>query len=468
MSRVAPHNSDMERAVICCCLINRFAITKIDLRPAMFWERKHQLIFRAILALYAASSPIDVLSVSEELERSKDLEAAGGAPYLVSLSNEITDSAHVEHYAGTMKEHYGRRKIIEVCSRTMNDAYEGSDTPATLISENVNMLEKINERTSSGEIVSVQDILPGVIARTEDRMGDPYPDGGGDRLVSGLTSFDMATGWWEPAFYIIASHPSVGKSDICMWLSLGMSEHGAAVGYISAEMPEIDTGTRLLSMSANINSRKFKYGTVTDEEFDIMQDHEEKLGGRKIYFDFGLSPRPSQIRAQATLMKNKYDIKILFIDNFAEIKPDFRIKGETGNDTEIRKLKSICAIRKHLDIPVVLIHHLHREKEIPKDGVPKRPVLSDMRQVGEGPADYVFMLYRENYQKKDILTDLMEVIGRKARGDRLAWLKYMYFLTTGRFNDVEPEEAPVEKKEPDPEAELPLDDDPMDDKEVPF
>ncbi|NQU05011.1 MAG: replicative DNA helicase [Calditrichaeota bacterium] len=481
-ARIPPHNSDMERAVLCCALIDKTGFARIVslVKENSFYERRHTLIFAAMARLFNSSSPIDVLSVSEELDRSKNLEAAGGAPYLVSLSNEITASTHAEHYAKTVQEHSALRGLISAASRLSNEAYETGDPPGDLIDR---AMQELFEIGIGSDDKGFQHIEP-VMHDLHDHLDKLYhsSDGALTGISTGFHELDEKTsGFQNGDLVVVAARPSMGKTALALDMALNAAKiDKKPVAFFSLEMASMAIAMRLIAADAQVDLHKLRSGRLRDRDWTKLALSTGELSQIPFYIDDTGVLGVTELRARARMLKQKADIGIVFVDYMQLMRPP-----QAGSrEQEVAKIsRALKGLARELNVPVVALSQLSRAVET--RGEDARPQLSDLRDSGaiEQDADLVIFIHRwvdysnlsdedarkkvDDGEKENEVEDkrtTAEIIIRKQRNGPTGTIKLGFEkthasfrnLTAARDAKLASEQAPIDESSLEDKEDVPF------------
>ncbi len=395
-ARVPPHNLDMERATLCCALIDPAGFARIvDFVSAeSFYELKHRLIYETMTNLFAEGSGIDALTVSEALDREGNLEKAGGASYIVGLTNEVTTSVYVEDYAKVVREKYSLRRIISTSTTLAMDAYDVAE-PGEILDEALRQLFDIYTNRATGGFRALDSVLD----ETNDFLNKAKDKKGGlSGIGTGFPALDeMTSGFQKGDLAIIAARPSMGKTAF----SLDLARHAClnyqmSVAYFSMEMSAMSIALRLLSSSAKINLHELRQGKLRSGQWKQLAMAIESLSDAKLYIDDTGSLGLTEMRARSRQLKQQHDIDIIFLDYMQLMKPP---KAQSREQEVAQISRGLKGLARELEVPVVALSQLSRAVE--QRGGDKRPQLSDLRDSGaiEQDADVVMFIYRAKQYK---------------------------------------------------------------------
>jgi len=444
--RVPPHSLEMERAVLCSALIDPDGFARIVdyVDEDSYYDRRHQLVHKAMASLFSKAAPIDSLTVSDELEGSGDLEAAGGDPYLAGLSNEVATAAHAEQYAKTVREKYSLRRLINTTTSAAIDAYDAPESFELLDRTLKDLFDIYSNRREGGF-----EPLAGILQHTSDYL-DKYKKSKDEitGVSTGFTELDKITSGFQPGdLVIIAGRPSMGKTAFSLDLAChACLSDNTAVAFFSLEMASMAIAMRLLASSAKIDLHKLRSGNLTNSQWKDLTLAVTTLSGTDFFIDDTGTLGLMELRARARQFKQQHDIGIIFIDYLQLMRPP---KAESREQEVAQISRALKGLARELEVPVIAMSQLSRAVE--QRGGDKRPVLSDLRDSGsiEQDADVVMFIYRERLYKSSSEDDegeidnTAEIIIRKQRNGPTGTVKLTFVPEYARFVD-QADEAAVE------------------------
>lgn len=440
--RVLPQAVDLEEVILGALMLERDAVNLVIeiLRPEIFYKESHQIIYEAIYTLFGKSSPIDMLTVTDELRRMGKLEAVGGAYYIAYLTNRVVSAANIEYHARIVTQKYIQRRLIEISTEVINDAFEDSIDVFDLLDDAERKLFKINEQNLRHGVKTMPAIL--LAAKEQIEHASKTKDGLSG-VPSGFKDLDALTAGWQPAdLIIIAARPGMGKTAFVLSMAKNMAvNNDIPIALFSLEMPAMQLVMRLISSEAGVSSENLRKGQLSPSQWKSLNDNIENLSRAPIYIDDTPALSIFELRAKARRLKQQYNIQCIIVD-YLQLMTGFLEKG--GNrEQEISSIsRSLKALAKELNIPVITLSQLSREVE-KRPGF-KRPQLSDLRESGaiEQDADIVLFIYREEYYFKDDpshqdIKNKAELIIAKHRNGPLdtVYLKFINHLA--RFEGLE-------------------------------
>lgn len=444
--RVLPQAIDFEEAVLGAMMLEQnAAVSVIDmLREEMFYKESHQKIYKAITQVFHANDPVDLLSVANQLRKNGDLEAIGGAYYLSSLTNRIVSSANIEYHARIVSEKFIQRKLISVSTETIHNAYDNSLDVLEMLDTAEKNLFDIAEQNFRRDSRTMPDIIREVLSDLQAmKVSDKKLRG----LPSGFTELDRVTNGWQKAnLIIIAARPGMGKTAFVLSMARNIAiEQQKPLAFFSLEMSAADLVMRLISAESGFKQNQLKKGDLTDEDWAVLVNKMTELSNAKLLIDDTAGLSIFELRAKCRRFKQQYDIQGVIIDYLQLMSGGQDLKG--GNrEQEISTIsRSLKALSKELDIPVIALSQLNRSVES-RTTQSKRPQLSDLRESGaiEQDADLVLFIYRPEYYKLTTFEDqktpaagLAEIMIAKHRNGPLKDVKLRFIADYAQFCDID-------------------------------
>lgn len=390
-----PHAPELEEAVIGACLIEQEALPLIadKLRPEMFYDDHHQLIFAALMAMYHAGKKIDILTVKEELARRGNLDAIGGPYAIVQLSSKVASSAHIEYHAQIIHQKYLAREMVvgfnKLLTCTMDETIDIDDT---LIDAH-NLLDRLEgESGHNAHIRDMETLMADTMEEAERRIAKSV--NGVTGIPTGLTELDKKTGGLQDNdLIVIAARPSVGKTAFALHLARHAALAGNAVAVYSLEMQGERLGDRWLMAACNINPYRWRNGIPNPQEVAEARTTASGLAQLPIYVDDSSSVSMDHIRSSARLLKSRKQCDMIIIDYLQLCDMSTKQVNRNREQEVAQATRKAKLLAKELHIPVVLLSQLNRESENRPGG---RPELAHLRESGaiEQDADIVILLYR--------------------------------------------------------------------------
>ncbi|WCK54503.1 replicative DNA helicase [Aneurinibacillus sp. Ricciae_BoGa-3] len=438
--RIPPQNIEAEQAVIGAIFLEHEALINVQdiLLPEDFYRTAHQRIYHAILSLAERSEPVDLVTVTAELENRKELDDIGGVTYLTDLATSVPTAANVEYYARIVEEKALLRRLIRAATKIAADGYTSAEDVPGLLNDAEKSIMEIAQRRHASSFTHIKDVLmetyeqiEALAANKGEVSGVPtgYPDL--DKMTSGLKPSELI---------ILAARPSVGKTAFALNVAQNVAARaGAPVAIFSLEMGATQLVQRMICAEGNIDAQRMRTGYFADEDWHKLTMAIGTLSAAPIYIDDTPGITVSDIRAKCRKLKAEAGLGLILID-YLQL-----ITGRRGGDNRQQEISEISRtlklIARELECPVIALSQLSRAVEQRQD---KRPMLSDIRESGsiEQDADIVAFLYRDDYYDKETeKKNIIEVIIGKQRSGptgtvELAFLKeYNKFVSLTQQNE---------------------------------
>jgi replicative DNA helicase len=398
--KIPPQALDLEEAVLGAMMLEKDKLAAVIdiLRPEVFYKPEHQLIFAAIQGLFAQIKPVDILTVTEELRNRGELEQVGGPYYIAMLTNRVASSANIEFHSRILLQKHIQRELIRISSNIIKDAYEDTTDVFDLLDAAENNLFNVSETSLRRNVRS----MPGLVKEAVDEIAAGRSHEGHLRGVgSGFTEIDRMTGGWQKSdLIILASRPGMGKTAFALTMARNIAiDFKKPVALFSLEMSAVQLVTRLIASETEIPAEKLKRGNLEEYEWEQLLSKITPLINAPLYIDDTPALTPFELRAKARRLKAQHQIGIIFLDYLQLMSGPSEHKG--NREQEISNIsRSLKALAKELDIPIIALSQLSREVE---KRLVKKPILSDLRESGsiEQDADMVMFIYRPEYYKID-------------------------------------------------------------------
>ena len=397
--RIPPQATDLEEVVLGALMLEKDAVNQVIdiLTPDAFYLDKHQKIFAAIKSLFGKSEPIDILTVTNELRFTGELEMVGGAYYISKLTNRVVSSANIEYHARIIMQKHIQRQLIEISSQMIHEAFEDTTDVFDLLDKAENNLFQISENNLRRSYDTMQDLVSKAIKEIQDAKDADQKLRG---VPSGYTALDQITqGWQKSDLIILAARPSMGKTAFALNLARNAAvQFHRPIAFFSLEMSSVQLVTRLISTETSLTADKLRSGDLAEHEWTQLNTLVTPLIEAPIYIDDTPQLSIFELRAKCRRLHQQYGIQMVFIDylQLMTTKGENRGNREQEISTISRSLKSLA---KELQIPVLALSQLSRSVE-QRPGS-KKPILSDLRESGaiEQDADMVMFIYRPEYYK---------------------------------------------------------------------
>ena len=402
--KVPPHSIEAEQSVLGGLLLDNESWEKTAdfLVEHDFYRRDHQLIFRGIAALFEQSQPVDVITLAEYHDKRGELEQVGELAYLGMLSRNTPSSANIVAYASIVRERSILRQLIAVGTTISNTAFnpEGrtSEEMLDLVEGQVfEIAEKGAKR--AGGFVQVKEVLSKVVDRIDTLFEQDSAITG---LSTGFTDFDEQTSGLQPAdLVVVAGRPSMGKTTFAMNLAENAAiKSKEPVAVFSMEMPSDALAMRMLSSLGQIDQHRLRTGKLNDDDWPRLTSAIALLNEAPLFIDDTPALTVTELRARARRLKREHGLSMIVID-YIQLMQGSGGGSNENRATEVSEIsRSLKALAKELEVPVIALSQLNRSLEQRPN---KRPIMSDLRESGaiEQDADLIVFIYRDEVYNED-------------------------------------------------------------------
>lgn len=438
--KVPPQAVDVEEAVLGAMMIEPNCVPDVldSLTADCFYKEANRKVFMAISSLSSDHQPVDIYTVSEELKRQGSIDEIGGPYYLSLLSSRVGAAAHVEYHVKILLQKYIQRELITISAEMQRDSFDDSIPVDDLLDNSQSKLFELAERNMKRATLPVQDVIKDTVAEIE---ANQDRTDGLSGLPSGFTGIDKITlGWQASDLVIIAARPAMGKTAFVLTMARNMAvDHRIPVAFFSLEMSSKQLVKRLLVSETGLSSEKIRGGKKL-LDYELVQLHEriKDLTTAPLFIDDTPSISVYELRSKARRLVRNAGVKLIIIDYLQLMTGPPELRGM--REQEVSNIsRSLKAIAKELDIPVIALSQLSRAVET--RGGNKRPQLSDLRESGaiEQDADIVMFIHRPEYYGTESETSVQgeaQVIIAKHRNGSTADVPMRFRASEARFVDA--------------------------------
>ncbi|NOZ47265.1 MAG: replicative DNA helicase [Chlorobi bacterium] len=442
--KIPPQALDLEEAVLGALMLEKDAVlTVIDiLKPSSFYKESHKKIYEAILYLSNNEQAIDILTVTEQLRKNNKLEEIGGPFYITQLTGKVASSAHIEFHARIIAQKFIQRELIRISSEMQKNAFDDSIDVYDLLDFSERQLFEIAEGNIKKETLKLDTVIAQAIEQIKEAGKQ---EDGLSGVPSGFSGIDRITsGWQKSDLVIIAGRPSMGKTAFVLTMARNMAvDYNKSVAIFSLEMSSIQLVNRLIVSETELASEKIKNGRLENYEWEQLDYKIKKLVDAPVYIDDTPAISIFEVRAKARRLKAKNDIQLIVIDYLQLMTMGGDSRGSSREQEVSTISRSLKAIAKELNIPIVALSQLNRSVET--RGGDKRPQLSDLRESGaiEQDADMVLFVHRPEYYRIDVdedgnsLKGIAELIIAKHRNGAVGSVKLKFQSEFAKFSDLD-------------------------------
>jgi replicative DNA helicase len=449
--RQIPWSNEAEQAVLGAMLLDQDAALKAAevLDDTMFYREGHRLLFRAMVALTERGDVIDPVTLRDELVRRGDLDRAGGMEYLGGLIDVVPTAANVAYHARIVRDKAVLRRLIEAATSIIQDAYEGRATSAEVLDNAEHRVFQVAQLRRSEEFVRLKELIWPTMERIEQLHTS---QGALTGVATGFKDLDLLTaGFQRGDLVIIAARPSMGKTAFALNIVQHAAiEHTVRVAVFSLEMSKEQLVQRLLCSEGLVDAQRLRRGQLRDDDYPKLARAAGLLGTAPIWIDDSAMLTPLAMRSKARRLKAEHDIGMVVVDYLQ------MMQGPTDSESRQQEIsfisRSLKALAKELDVPVVALSQLSRAPE-QRGGEHRRPQLSDLRESGaiEQDADVVCFIYRQEFydgptdpKTNESIEGQAELIVGKQRNGPTGSVKLFFKKEYTRFDNFSPREPPPE------------------------
>lgn len=410
--KIPPHNSEAEVSLLGALLIDTDAVIKIadSVFVEDFYDERHKRIYEAITVLYEKHSPIDVLTLTNQLRTQGYLDLIGGASYITELTNFVPTAAHVEQYADIVRQAAMRRRLIQASQEIIDLGYDEARGLQDLVEEAETRMFGVSQQHIKQNITSLEDIL----SDSFERLDELHKDTGKIRGVpTGFKDLDnILAGLQRSDLFVLAARPSMGKTALSLNIAHNVAlESDQAVLLFSLEMSKEQLVDRMLAVESGVDAWALRTGNLSDSDFEKIGEAMGSLSEAQIYIDDTPGITVSDLRTKARREAHQRPLALIMVDYLQLMSGGSRFSGDGNRVQEISEIsRGLKQVARELNVPLVALSQLSRSVE---SRSPQIPQLSDLRESGsiEQDADVVAFIYREDYYNPETerkhITDIL-------------------------------------------------------------
>ena len=430
-----PHSREAEEAVVGAVLINPEVYYDVAqfLQADDFYIHRHQWIWQAFTSLHEQRIPIDLLTLTEELDRKNQLNEIGGPAFLTSLVNQVPTSINAESYGRIVESHSIRRKMINAANSIASIAYNEGSTIDHVMDEAEKAVFNVSERRLKHDVQPISAVLSeyydridDLAKRDEEIYGVPTGFVDLDKMLSGLQPSDLL---------IIAGRPGQGKTGFLLSIAKNAAlTHKKHVAIFSLEMSNEQVVQRLIAQETGIDSQRLRTGKLQENEWPLFTHAIEVMSDTHIFLDDTPAITPLQLRTKCRRLHLEHHIDLVIVD-YLQL-----MGGDTHTDNRVQEVsyisRNLKVMARELDVPVIAAAQLSRAVEQRSD---KRPVLSDLRESGslEQDSDIVMFIYRpDQYEKDTVKQNVAEIIIAKHRNGPVGSVELVFRNALAKFENA--------------------------------
>jgi replicative DNA helicase len=434
--RTPPHDVIAEQSTLGGMLLSKDAVADVieTLRGPDFYVPKHEVIFEAILSLYSHGEPTDVVAVTDELIKTGDLQRAGGADYLHSLTSIVPTAANAGYYASIVAERALLRRLVDAGTKIAQMGYQGQGEAVELVNAAQAEIYNVTGTEQTEDYVPLTVAVDAAVDEIEAARGR---DGQMTGIPTGFTELDQLTnGLHGGQMIIIAARPAMGKSTLALDFARAAAiKNDMPTIFFSLEMGRSEIAMRLLSAEGAIPLQSMRKGTLDSRDWTTVASTRGRINDAPLYIDDSPNMTLVEIRAKCRRLKQRVGLKMVIIDYLQLMTSGKKVESRQQEVSEFSRALKLLA--KEIQVPVIALSQLNRGPEQRQD---KRPQVSDLRESGsiEQDADMVMLLHRPSVYDKNDNPGGAEIIVAKHRNGPTANLEVAFQGHYSRFADMAP------------------------------
>jgi replicative DNA helicase len=434
--RVPPHDLDAERSVLSSLLLDprAFHDVSLELRADDFYHPAHQTVYRAMLAIHEEGRPVDLITLSEQLNARKQLDQVGGTVFLAEIADFAATAANVSHHARIVRDKSVKRRLAAVATEIVESSFEDAGSADELLDFAESKIFDVSKAQSRSTFQSLHAEMPGTFDYVEAIMNR-----GGELtgIPTGFRDLDQMTGGLQAGeLVVIAARPSMGKTAFALNIARNAAvDHAKKVAVFSLEMTTRSLIIRLLSSEAAIDFSSLRKGFLPMTDYRRLQSAADKLTNADVWIDDSGALDILEIKAKSRRLHAEHGLDLVVLDYLQLAHAEGR---RDRKDLEVAEIsKGLKALAKELEIPVIALSQLNRGPE-QRDPDKRRPMMGDLRESGaiEQDADVIAFIYRDVVYNKDTEDPrLAEIIIEKQRNGPTGTVKLDFEGRFARFSN---------------------------------
>ena len=439
--KLPPRDTELEEVVLGACMLEKDAYMNVCeiLVPESFYDPVNKKIFEAITTLGLNQRPIDMMTVIEQLRHDGTLDEVGGAIHITEIMTRVYSAANVDYHAKIIAQKYLARRLISFAASIETKAFDESNDVDDLLQEAEGQLFDISRTQLKRDVVQIDPVINLALEQIQTAANS---ESGLSGLQTGYEELDrMTSGWQNSDLIIIAARPAMGKTAFALSMAKNMAvDYNLPVAVFTLEMANVQLVKRLISNVASLEGEKIKSGKLSPEEWNRLNSRLRNIYSAPLYLDETPGLSITELRTKARRLVREKGVKMIMIDYL-------QLMNATGlklgsREQEVSTIsRSLKALAKELDIPVIALSQLNRSTESRED---KRPVLSDLRESGaiEQDADIVCFIHRPEYYTKSPvdgenrdIRGLAELIVAKHRSGAVGTVNLRFISKFAKFEN---------------------------------
>lgn len=434
--KMLPHNLDAEQALLGCMLIDEKVPMTVfsEVYEDDFYSETHKIIFKAMLEIYRKTMPIDFVTLTDELDKTAQLNEVGSVSYITSLTNSVPSSVNFKHYVDLIKRDSMLRKLIYSGQSIIEHTYKSTDKVEALTFAEKTVFD-LSQKQETSHLTSAEQAINEVIDKFELIEKDKSALAG---LKTGFYALDLLTnGFQKSDLILLAARPGVGKTSFAMNIINNIALNGGTCAVFSLEMSAAQLMQRAICSTAMVSMSKALRGELNDKEWKLILEAKEKLSKAKIFIDDSALNTPVDILSKCRRIQREHGLDIVMVDYLQLMKAGIKTDNRQTEVAEISRNLKIAA--KELNVPILCLSQLSRAVEGRKGNI---PVLSDLRESGsiEQDADIVMFIHNPDMylvEEGAIKQGIVDLIIAKHRSGALDTIKMKFISEHTTFVNLD-------------------------------
>ena len=441
--RVLPNNTEAEQSVLGACFLSKYALQKASesLSPDSFYTEKNGKIFASMINLMEEKIPIDITTITSDLNKKNELNEVGGLEYLTELINYVPTASNIDYYIKNVEESYILRNLIQTAEDIAQEGYRTDETVNEILDNSEKKILNIVKNRKASEFRSIKDVLIKTQSDLE-RLSENKGEITG--LATGWYDFDhLTTGLHPNEFIIIAARPAMGKTAFALNLATHVAmEQDKSAALFNLEMSAEQLAMRILSSLGQLEGFKLRTGNLMNQDWKRINEAVSQLSNTNLVIDDTPGITIGEIRAKCRRLASSEKGLALVVIDYLQLISGGRNYGSNRQQEVSDISRSLKTLAMELGVPVIALSQLSRGVEARED---KRPLMSDLRESGsiEQDADIVMFLYRDDYYNKEARTEdntsISELIIGKHRNGPTKTIELLFKKNTSTFVNLRKE-----------------------------
>ena len=432
-----PNSKEAEQSVIGSMIMDRDAIVTASeqLHKDDFYYQQYGIIFEAMVELFTAGQPVDLVTLQNKLKEKDVPEEISSLGFVRELLTSVPTSANIKYYATIVSENAIKRRLIRVMESIENECYAGKESLESVLNKTEKDVFALLNSRSGGDFVPIRQVVLNALEKIENASKQT---GAVTGIPTGFTDLDYRTAGLQPSdLILVAARPSMGKTAFVLNIAQHVAFREAkSVAIFSLEMSKEQLVNRLFSLESRVDAQALRTGNLSDADWEQLIEGAGIIGDSRLIIDDTPGISISEMRSKCRKYKLEQGLDIIIIDYLQLMSGSGR--GNESRQQEISDIsRSLKGLARELNVPVVALSQLSRAVEQRPD---KRPMMSDLRESGaiEQDADVIMFIYRDDYYNKDTeLKGISEIIIAKQRNGPIGTVNLAWLPQYTKFGNLE-------------------------------